>query len=420
MFEKNISKEITKDIALINNQLNAVKLKTNMKKFIEKNIFFINSNLKDLLSIKKIGSYAIDQIYNFDNEPVIDLLGVKYVSKEMYNVYSNELETRDHFSDCWMCELNSEIYSRLEKLYEGQEHVKVLWNKKEYQLSSDKIIFKDSICVQFYKNNKLLMTISIRSSICSKDFPPIICDEKTYRRSFSIVMVKYYKVLNNLLNKKLELLFLYIRLQYRKDYTRKQRMYMKIKIMSDIMFELSKNFNLQIWTSEVFEHYLPNEKVIDNLFSNGNYYYVENKIFKAIHDSFRLKNLKWVFNKTYNDIKEFLTFYLSYATENSNLEKDSREEVRIPFIYDTSVYLKNELGSSNFTIKKTDKLYDDLDIKITTRNVYPSNKDIGVFLLFVNYFNFEIYYIEPLETVLTKEEDNDEIEKTHETFELSD
>gem|GEM_PF-6693360 len=50
-----------------------------------------------------------------------------------------------------------------------------------------------------------------------------------------------YKILNKLLLKKLELLFLYIRLKKETLFSKKEYLLMKLYIMGDIQYQLSRN-----------------------------------------------------------------------------------------------------------------------------------------------------------------------------------
>ncbi|QEH61731.1 hypothetical protein SCHIN_v1c05340 [Spiroplasma chinense] len=391
MFQKNDSKLITSDVKLINEQLKTVELDKSFKRFIDRNIFFIKKELKNLAVIKKTGSYAIDCVYNFDKEPKIDLLAIKYVNKGMYSVYEEEIETKDHFTDCWICEINEEIYKKLKSKYEVVEEIKVNWNSKKYKIypdSKETVEHRDSIKIDFYKDDKIGFSIVIRTGLTHADYPPILCFKNTYETTNAVEFVKTYWTLNKLTIRKLEILFFYIRLNFRRGFSNEQRLMMKIMVMSDLQYQLTKNNIFQEWLTHSFKYLFPNLKVIDSLFESKNIYYKKQKLFEKLYKSFRLKNLNWVFHNTYLSTKDFLDKYLPLCKEWVAEKKYLNEPMY--FWYDTNPYLKNTSGSSNYTMKKQAKKYDDLEMSIHSKNVYPSDNDIGVFLVFLSFYQFKI------------------------------
>ncbi|QBQ07588.1 hypothetical protein SGLAD_v1c03890 [Spiroplasma gladiatoris] len=392
MFEKNDSKLLTSEIKLINEQLNAVKINPSLKSFIDKNIFFIKNNLTNLVKIKKIGSYAIDNVYNFDEPLVVDLLGLKYVNKEMYKTYLKEVDTKEHFDDCWICELNEEIFLNLKKNYREDNNIIVEWNTKKYfygtDLRKDFFIHNDSIKINFFKNKKLIFIILIRTALIHSEYPVLLCMKNMYFKSNALEFIKTYKTLNKLTLKKLEILFFYIRLNFRKDYDEQQRLMMKILIMSDLQLQLFKNNYFKKWISTVYYFLFNNDKVVNELFETNKIYYKKNKKISNLYNSFKLNNLTWVFHKTFISTKDFLDKYL-YEVEDWIKQKKYKIEP-IYFWYDSNPYIQNTSHTSSFTLKKENKLYDNLEIKFYSKEIYPSDKSIGIFLVWLSFYKFEI------------------------------
>ncbi|AGR41032.1 hypothetical protein [Spiroplasma taiwanense] len=381
--EKNVN-FIIEDVKLINDQLKKVELDYNLKKFIDKNIYFIKKQLSDFLIVKKHGSYAIDSIYNFDKKINVDLLAIKYVSKKMYKIYESEISTKEHFADCWICEINQLIFKKLVKKYEISDNVKVEWKTKKYKLLNNKelFIFNDSIEISFYKNNLIGFSIIIRTVLLHKDYPLIICSKNKYKRSFSLEFVKTFRILNKLLMKKMQILFYIIKL---KNINKKQRLIFKINIMSDIQYQLLKNEYFRVWLDKSFAFNFSSKKDVDNLLESKLIYYKKNKKISKFYNSFKLVNLIWVFNKTHTDTKKFLDFYLDFCKKIW-----SNKPNKIYYWYDTVAYLKNMQGTTNISIKKSSKKYDNLEMEIISRPIYPLNKENGIFLVFLQYYNFEI------------------------------
>ncbi|ARU91930.1 hypothetical protein SCLARK_001405 [Spiroplasma clarkii] len=128
MQKKLDSKLVTGEVQQIKQQLELVQLNPQLKKVIDKNVFLIQSELKDVVTIKKTGSYATNCIYNFDEKIEVDLLALKYVNRQMYAIYNEEIQNKDHFSDCWVCEINELIYQRLVHKTRNNPNVNVEWN----------------------------------------------------------------------------------------------------------------------------------------------------------------------------------------------------------------------------------------------------------------------------------------------------
>ncbi|AGR42037.1 hypothetical protein [Spiroplasma diminutum] len=389
--DKNFSKLITADLEMINSQLNSVAINENLKKFIDKNVNFLKRKLKNLVQIKSQGSYATGELYNFEKELNIDLLAIKHVNKSMYKIYEQEFETNDHFDDCWICEINQDIYKIVSQIYKVDQDIKIEWIEKKYMLpnSKEKIVFKDSIKISFFKENKLGFSIIIRSALQHSEYPPILCNKTMYKRTFSLEYVKAFRVLNKLSIRKLQILFYYIRIKFRKLLSKNERLILKISIMSNIQYELTKNINFQIWLDKSFDYHFSSKKAVDNVLDSKFIYYKRPKKISNLYNSFKLKNLNWVFNKTYQSTKEFLDNYLNYSQEFIN-NKQEYIEGNFYFWYDSVSYLKNTAGSTSISIKKENKKYDEIDIQIHSRTIYPTNKENGLFLVFLQYYNFEI------------------------------
>ncbi|QGS51834.1 hypothetical protein [Spiroplasma tabanidicola] len=392
MFQKNDSKILTSDVKLINEQLKAVELDKNLKITIDKNIFFIKTFLKKLVDIKKIGSYAIENIYNFDEPPIIDLLALKYVNKEMYNTYFKETETKDHFDDCWVCELNEDILVSLRKKFKIEKNIQIEWNTKKYfygpDIRKDFFIHNDSIKMDYYEKEKIIFTIMIRTGIIHNEYPVILCMKNMYFKSNAIEYVKTFKTLNKLTIRKLEILFFYIRLNFRNKFDAQQRLMMRILVMSDLQTQLFRNVFFKKWITTVFYFLFTNAKVVDNLFETNKIYYRKHKKFVQLYSSFKLKNLKWVFHNTYLSTKDFLDKYL-YEVEDWINDKTYIKKP-LHFWYDSNPYIQNSNYSSSFTMKKDKKIYDNLELKFYSKEVYPSDKNIGIFLVWLKFYEFEI------------------------------
>ncbi|AUB31456.1 hypothetical protein [Spiroplasma floricola] len=389
--KENFSKMITSDLKKINNQIQTNSIDKDLKIFINKNINFIKRKLKDLVQIKTHGSYATGQIYKFEKILNIDLLAVKYVKNSTYNLYENEIETENHIDNCLICKTNEKIYNILVELYNISEDVKIIWNEKKTINSSltEPTIFKDSLKIEFYKEEQLGFSILIRTVIKHSEYPLLICSKKMYKRSFTLEYLKKFRTLNNLLIKKLQILFYNISKKFRKTLTKKELLILKLFIMSDIQYSLIKNINLQKWLDFSFNYYFLNKKSVDNILDSKNLYYKRPKKISKFYNSFKLKNLKWVFAKSYSSTKDFLSQYLEYS-KNFIANKSEYLKENIYFWYDSIAYLKNTIGSSNISIKKENQKYDNLDIQIYSKTIYPTDKENGLFLIFLQYFNFEV------------------------------
>ncbi len=390
MFEKKQSLSVTTDIKLINKQLKTVSLPNELKRFIDKNIRFIQNELKKYVRIKKHGSYAIKNVFNFDNPFKVDLLAIKYVSKKNYFVYENEIKTKDHFFDCEICKVNEIVLKALRDKYRINDNINVGYFIKKYPakyIKNEFIYHTDSVKIDFIKENKIVFSIIIRGALTHNEYPLIICSRNQYSKSFSLNFVKTYKILNKLTLRKLEILFFYIRLNFREKYTAKQRWFIKLKIMEDLQWNLINNNYFKDWLAYAFYQLFPKNKILDELFETKNIYYKKSKPFDKLYSLVKLKNLKWVYNNSYSSTKSFLEKYMKMA---ETFFEDGNEKNDILFWYDTTPYLKNTTGNSNITMKKRKKLYDDLEIRIVTKNVYPSDNNIGLFLVFISFYKYDI------------------------------
>ncbi|ALD66261.1 hypothetical protein [Spiroplasma cantharicola] len=389
--DKNSSKLVTADVEEINKELKKVYIDNKFKKFIDKNIYYLKNNLKDIIQIKTHGSYATGELYNFDKQLNIDLLAIKYVNRNMYKIYEQEIETREHFDDCWICELNKEIFNRVSTFYKVANDIKVSWVEKKYRSNYPKkiITFADSIKITFYKEGSAGFSIIIRTAIKHNDFLPVICNKTMYNRTFTLDYVKTFRTLNKLLVKKLQILFYYVRIKFRNLLTRQERLFLKIAIMSEIQYDLTKSNHLQRWLDYAFDYNFSSKKEVDNVLESKYIFYKRTKKIAKFYNSFKLKNLNWVFNKTYPTIKVFLDKYFEYIS-NFLENKDKNMTGNFFFWYDSVAYLKNTMGSTTISIKKESQKYDNLELQIHSRTIYPTNKENGLFLIFLQYFTFEI------------------------------
>ncbi|AKX33997.1 hypothetical protein SLITO_v1c03430 [Spiroplasma litorale] len=381
-----------KEMSIINEQLDKVKLDTELVNFIKKNMFLIKNKLKGFLDIKTHGSYSINNFYNFDDSITIDLLAIKYVSKKTYNKYQREFVTNDHFVSCIICSLNNQLMKKLSTLYLKDKMTKVSWKEKNYKLptSSEIIKFTDSILVNFQEIKDKVLKFNIRTVIKFKEYPVIICSKTMYKRSFTLEFAKMYKTLNKLTLKKVQLLFFYIRVKFRNKLNKKRQLILKLEVLQDIQLQLSKNKYFQLWLDKTFDNVFKSKKEVENLLESRQIYYKKFKKTNKLYNLIKLKNLKWVFIKSYNSVKKFLDFYLGFCKDYSENLPDIESE-NLYFWYDSVAYLKNEFDTSNFTVKKDNKKYDEIeDFKIITKTVYPFDKNNGLFLVFLKYFNFEV------------------------------
>ncbi|WP_339021596.1 hypothetical protein [Spiroplasma endosymbiont of Atherix ibis] len=372
---ENFSKMITSDLKKINNQIQTYSIDKDFKIFINKNINFIKRKLKNLVQIKTHGSYATGQVYKFEKVLNVDLLAIKYVKNSTYKLYENQIETKTHFKNCWICKTNEDIYKILEDIYKISEDVKISWNEKKNIDSNliDPILFKDSLKIEFYKENQLGFSILIRTTIKHSEYPLLICSKKIYKRSFTLEYLKKFRTLNSLLIKKLQILFYKITKKFKKILTKKELLILKLSIISNIQYSLVKNIYLQKWLDLSFYHYFLNEKNVDSAFESKNLYYKRQKKISKFYNSFKLKNLKWVFIKSYSNTKEFLNKYLEYSNNFINNKNEYIKE-NFYFWYNSIAYLKNTIGSSTISIKKENQKFDNLDIQIYSKTIYPTDK----------------------------------------------
>ncbi|WP_339034809.1 hypothetical protein [Spiroplasma endosymbiont of Cantharis rufa] len=389
--DKISSKLVTADIEQINRQLKKIYIDNELKKFIDKNIYYLKRKLKDIVQLKTHGSFATGELYDFDKELNIDLLAIKYVNRNMYKMYEKEIETREHFDDCWVCEINKEIFKLVTNFYKVANDIKVSWIEKKYRCNNPKkiVTFADSIKITFYKEGKIGFSIIIRTALRHNNFLPIICNKTMYNRSFTLEYVKSFRTLNKLLVKKLQILFYYVRIKFRNLLTKQERLFLKISIMSEIQYDLTKNIYLQRWLDFAFDYNFSSKKEVDNVLESKYIFYKRSKKIAKIYNSFKLKNLSWVFHMTYPNLQGFLEKYFEYI--NKFLQNKERNiSGNFFFWYDSVSYLKNTKGSTTISIKKESHKYDNLDLQIHSRTIYPTNKENGLFLIFLQYFTFEI------------------------------
>ncbi|AKU79581.1 hypothetical protein [Spiroplasma turonicum] len=389
MIKNEESLHIIKNISLINEQLDKVKLDDETTQFIKKHFYLIKNNLKGFLDVKKHGSYSINDIYSFEKNLSIDLIAINYVSKKTYNKYQNEFKTNDHFASCKICNTNKILFDKLTTIYYKESNFKVYWKEKKYTLPASKeiIYFYDSIIIKTYFNNKTI-TINIRSSIKHNDWPIIICGKTMYRRSFTLEYTKIYRILNNLTMKKLQLLFFYIKVKFNKE-NKKKLLTLKLEILQDLQLQLIKNKYFKIWINESFDKVFKSEKEVELLLQNKQIYYKKYKQTERLYNLLKLKNLNWVYINSYQSIKRFLDFYMEFCTDYLK-ELYKNKNNTIFFWYDSIAYIKNKLDTNNFSIKKEKKMYDEINLKVMTKTVYPFDKNNGSFLVFLKFYNFEI------------------------------
>ncbi|ASP28103.1 hypothetical protein SCORR_v1c03290 [Spiroplasma corruscae] len=379
------------DLSIINEQLDKVKLGKDINNIIKKNIYLIRNKLKGSLDIKTHGSYSINNVYNFDDYISVDLIAIKHVSKKIYMKYQKEFDTNDHFVSCIICNSNLILFKKIINIYLKDKDVKVKWKEKNYSLptSNEIITFKDSLIIHINYENQKEIRINLRTSIKHADYPLIICNKTMYRRTFTLEYTKIYKTLNKLTLKKLQLLYFYIRVKYKNKISKKRELTLKLEILQDLQLQLLKNKYFQIWLDTTFEKVFKSPKEVELLLESKLIYYKKYRKIDKLYRLIKLKNLKWVYLCSYKSIKRFLDFYLDFCDGYiNNIEENYSNEIM--FYYDSVAYLKNKLDTNNFSVKKNNKLYDEIDIKIITKTIYPYDKNNGLFLVFLKFFKFEI------------------------------
>jgi hypothetical protein len=393
--KKTIGKIVTKDITMINNELikNSIpeKLKTRITKFI----YGIRSFLGHDYIIKKIGSYAMEGIFNFEKEVVVDLLAIKYMNRDFYRRYDEEIDNDNHLLDCLCCLHREIIFKKLNYLFETKEHIDVVYKRKTYQLDKDrKLVYTDSILIRVADNDGTeLFSINMRVGLCSKELPIIICDEKIYKRSYALQVVSAFRVLDNLLNKKLKYLFFLLKKNHYNAWSKKDLMFAKMKIISNIQNQIAYDESTAMWLSKVYKTTLSNKLILNKILKNKNLHYQRYRYFENIHKMVLLKDMKWVFNNSFQDLDKFIQQYLEFADANHNLKAEAEDTGRLFFYYDSNIYIDSDSHAS-YTVKKANRLFDYIGIKKISKSVYPSDKAIENIVLFLWYFALDIYFVE--------------------------
>jgi hypothetical protein len=392
--KKPIGKIVTNDIAFINSEVAKNSFDDKLMKRIEKFVYGIRSFLGHEYTIKKIGSYAMEGVYTFDNIPTIDLLAVKYLNRDFYKRYDDELGGDNHFLDCLCCHHKKIIMQKLEELFSTKDHIDVVYKKKVYVIDNHRTLtYTDSVLVKISNDQgQELFSVSIRVGLCSKELPVIICDEKVYRRSYAIQAVDAYRSLNNLLNKKLKYLFLKMKLHYKNHWSAKDLMFAKLKIMAQLEGQLAYSEKTGEWLAKVYKVTLNNTPILKKILKNKKLHYTKHKFFERVHKMLSLREMKWIFNQTYQNLDEFLETYLTFAKENHSLETETNESGFLYFYYDNNVFIDG-YGQASYTIKKNNRLFDYLGIKKITKSVYPSEKEIEGIVLFLQYFAMDLYFV---------------------------
>src|SRR5699024_3467410 len=116
--KKQIGKIVTKDIATINGELKKNAFSDNIENRINKFLYGLRSYLNDDYIVKKISSYAIEGIFSFEGTPTVDLLVIKYLNRDFYKRYDDEINTENHYLDCLCCFHKKCIFKKLEYLFE--------------------------------------------------------------------------------------------------------------------------------------------------------------------------------------------------------------------------------------------------------------------------------------------------------------
>ncbi|WP_146638047.1 hypothetical protein [Spiroplasma clarkii] len=143
---------------------------------------------------------------------------------------------------------------------------------------------------------------------------------------------------------------MHIKKQFHQTSTRKEKLMMKVFVISDVQEQLTRNRFLKEWITRVYYYVFPNQKLVDNLFDSKHIYYKKQKPLEEIYRSVKLKNLNWVFNRTFPSVRIFLESYLD-KVKNWVKEKKYTQGF-VPVWYDSITYLQNKIGSSSFTKKE--------------------------------------------------------------------
>lgn len=390
MFVKNKKEKIMKDIGVINKYINENKIDNKILLKINKYFFDFNNLLKEYAPLKKIGSFAINNIYKFDKKIKVDILAQKFVSNKMYNIYNNEIKTKDHFDDCWMCEINQLIFEKLIENYKKTSEISIFKHQEIIRFLDGEETYENYVSIIADIDEQYKIEFCIRTGLITNDLPVIICNDKKYLKSFCLDYIKTFKSLDSILNKKLSLLFLYIQKKFLNILNRKLILLIKHKIMSEILLDLSKSEDYQVWATYCFNTVINNSKVLDEIFQSKNLYYKANAKFDRLHQCFLLKKLRWFMNKRYSNTKKFIDEYLTISQKLSDeVLKGDHSNITIWFLYETNIFLTNSTDTSNFVTKKKVKYINDKTIQFVVKNVYPSDKDIGNFVLFLNYYRID-------------------------------
>ncbi|WP_338969338.1 hypothetical protein [Spiroplasma endosymbiont of Labia minor] len=388
-FEKLNRDDVRKDYKLIKTRLNEISISKHVIEKINIEINNIKLILKNIVTIKIHGSFATIGLYKIDSDPKIDLLGIVHLKQSMFDVYENEIDSYEHFDDCFICDYNKIVYEKLFEMYKNNDEIEVEWQNQT--ISGN--LFQDNIIISVKIDGKIYKII-YRSCLSSKKIYKLICVRNVYRRSFTLEYVRNYKILDKLLLKKLSFLFYEIYLIAKNNgYNKMKLLYMKLAILSKLQWFIQQNnIYMRTWTSSLFKMFFTKNEVVESLFTTNDFYNKNAKLITKIYRNVKFKKFNWVYHGMFPDLKNFVIEFTKYAEEHSSLRNVGVEnnERSIYFIYDINAYIINQSKSKNILVHNWEKKIEDSGLKVTKKYIYPDNTDIGTFMLFAIYYHMEL------------------------------
>ncbi|AHI53972.1 hypothetical protein SSABA_v1c05680 [Spiroplasma sabaudiense Ar-1343] len=382
--EINNYEEIIADLKTINAYKNKYKVPNQIFQKINRQIYKLTQELASIVNLKIIGDYKNNLIFNFHEIIKIEAIGLKRTSFKKFQFYENQInEPITEKVD----EINLLQQQIIKKISTAQFEDDIEIKTKGYLNSDKKEIIE---LVWKVENTRVQMEIVV--GFDNNKIYQIIKKRGTYKISFDLKLTKEYQILNKLLFKKLDFLFLsFYQYKGRKISSEEIRI-LKIAIISKIQTDLHKDDNMKKWISLVYKKFLRNEIFTDNLFRKNDFLFKNSKTFNQVYQAFKINRLSFVFNSTYTNFKRFISDFTNYAQEviksyeNSSIEKD----FAFFHLYDINPYLTSKGLNKNILIRNWQKINEESNLKLSKKYIYPDNKDIGTFMLFTIFYKFEI------------------------------
>ncbi|WP_342268516.1 hypothetical protein [Spiroplasma endosymbiont of Aspidapion aeneum] len=421
------TQNIRMQLSIIENIKKAKLIQANDQfRFIENNILFIKEQLKLLnIDIKKHGRYknqntdmlAID-IEN-KKTAVIDLLAIKYVSKQKYLEYKNHNEVETHPRNCYLCQLKKRVFAFMNSKYRNLENISIefksktisgLANSKKYQyFDSINVVFN---CQKIQRFEQII--INIRCCLQSKNFPIIICNEMKIEFSFSLQFLSNFRKLNAITHGYLRFLFFEIdsrdftllNIKERKSWekilllslNKKQWLFIKYGFMSYMIKKIINSDYLKKWMAYVYNNNLTDENLVTKIFEDKNFRYKKISLFDKILKSLQLENFGSFTNKIWESYNHFWNDFKEYVTNiyNPSTHKILIEKIDLEFLLENQVLITFDQISQSYTLKNSTKYFEETQIKIRTANIYAdgvTGEKMVLFSIFYEYkFNNESKY----------------------------